>query len=140
MIRNISYHTLELKQEIVKSVGRSFSLLDRFRLRGIGSQRYQVLKASNNLAALFARDGAANFCNIELRRRGVMLRFRSKQETFGWLVPYRLLSVFKDSSSFTLYGGRESIQLKAAQNAKLKSDFINKMIRLKAEAAEYFTP
>jgi len=140
MIRNISYHKLELKQEIYDYVGRSFPLVARFKLKGIGSQRYQVLTASKKLADLFARDSAANFCNIELRTKGIMLRFRSKQETFGWLIPYRLLTVFKDGISLSLYDGRESIQLKAAQNAQLKTDFINKMIRLKAEASETSPP
>ena len=134
MIRNISYHTLELKQEITETVGNAYSMIARFKLRGVGSQRYRVLEASENLRTLFERDSAANFCNIELRQAGIMLRFRSKQETYGWLIPYRSLTIFKGESSFSIYDGTESLRLEAAHNAKLKVDFIHKMIRIRAES------
>ena len=134
MIRNISYHTLELKQEIDETVGASYSLIDRLKLKGIGSQRYQVVEASEELRLLFARDNAGNFCNIELRRRGIIIRFRSKQETYGWLIPYRKLTVYKSSASFSIYDGNASLKLQAAHNAKLNGDFIRKLISVKAQS------
>jgi hypothetical protein len=134
MIVNISYHTLELKQLISETVGGSFSMLTRFKLKGIGSQRYRVAEASEQLWLLFGRDNAGNFCNIELRKQGIIIRFRSKQETFGWLIPYRKLTIYKSGSNFSVYDGKEKIRLQAAHNAKLNGSFIRKLISVKADA------
>ncbi len=133
MIKNISYNTLELRQQIKETVGVSFSLLTRFKLKGIGSQRYRVTEATENIRLLFDRDNAGNFCNIELRTKGIIIRFRSKQETYGWLIPYRNLTVYKSGSTFSVYDGKETLRLQAAHNAKLRGDFIRKMVRIKAE-------
>ena len=109
-------------------------MITRFKLGGIGSQRYRVAEASKDLWSLLMRDNAGNFCNIELRTQGIIVRFRSKQETFGWLIPYRKLTIYKSGSHFSLYDGKDTFRLEPAHNAKLKAGFINKMVRLKAEA------
>ncbi|MCG8306405.1 MAG: hypothetical protein MI975_03375 [Cytophagales bacterium] len=133
MIRNISYNTKELRREIRETVGKPFSMIKRFRLKGNGSQRYVILEASDELFQLITRDNNANFCNIELRENGIILRFRSKLETFGWILPYRLLSVFKSENSIAIFAGSEFVRLKPAHNATLNFKFIRKLLELKSE-------
>ena len=133
MIRNISYNTKELRQEINDTVGKSYSFLKRIKLKGNGSQRYELIEASDELESLIKRDLNTNFCNIELRENGIILRFRSKLETFGWIVPYHTLSIFKADHNFTIFSGAEFVRLKAAHNASLNFSFIKKLVNLKSE-------
>ena len=138
MIKNISYHTRELKEEIDAAIGKPFSVFQRLKMKGIGSQRYQVLQASAALQKIFDGDGSLNVCNIELRQGGIILRFRSRQETYGWMVPYYLLTVFKTAETLSLFGGPEQIKLIPAHNASLDEGFIHKLIRVKANQTSDF--
>jgi hypothetical protein len=139
MIRNISFNDKELKEEIIHLVGRSFSLLKRFKLGGIGSQRLVSIDASHNIRELFELDNKTNFCNIELREKGIILHFRSRLETFGWMVPYYALSVFKSENSYSLYAKSDFVKLKAAHNSALNHRFIQKLLKLKNESNGHFT-
>ena len=136
MILNISYHTPELKEAIELAVGKPFTWIRRFKMKGIGSQRYQVVHASQSLKELFDRDGSLNVCNIELRQAGIILRFRSRQETYGWMVPYYLLTIFKTDDGLSLFGGSDQIKLIPAHNASLKDGFIRKLIQVKADQTQ----
>ena len=138
MILNISYHTRELKEEIDTAIGKPFPVLQRLKMKRIGSQRYQVLQASATLQELFNRDGSLNVCNIELRQGGIILRFRSRQETYGWMVPYYLLTVYKTEDTFSLFGGTEYIKVIPAHNASLDQEFMRKLIRIKANYTQDF--
>lgn len=133
MIRNISYNTKELREEFLTHTGKSLSLYKRITMGGNGSQRYVIVEASNELENLANRDNKTNFCNIELRQKGLILRFRSKLETYGWLVPYYLLSVFKSEDSLSIYAGPEFVRLKAAHNSSLDHKFILKILSAKSE-------
>ena len=133
MLRNISYNTKELRQEINDAVGRSFSFVKRIKLKGNGSQRYELIEASKELEDLIGRDNNTNFCNIELRENGIILRFRSKLDTYGWMVPYRSLSIFKSDYNFSIFAGAEFVRLKAAHHATLNFKFLNKLVQLKSE-------
>ena len=138
MIRNISFNDKELKEEIIQLVGKSFSLLSRFKMGGIGSQRYVSVEASPMIQELFEHDNKTNFCNIELREKGIILHFRSRLETFGWIVPYHLLSVFKSDDSYSIYAASDFVKLKAAHNSSLNHRFIQKLLKLKNESNAHF--
>ena len=138
MIRNISYNSKELLEEIISSVGKSIPYLKRIRLRGIGSQRYVLFEASKELEELISRDNNTNFCNIELRQKGIILRFRSKLETYGWLVPYHLLSIFKSEDYYSIFAGAEFVRLKAAHNSSLNHKFIKKLLHQRTEYIQGF--
>ena len=104
-------------------------------MKGIGSQRFQVLQASTDFQKLFDRDGSMNVCNIELRQRGIMLHFRTRQETYGWVMPYHALTVFKTDNTLSLFGGAYQVKLMPAHNAPLDQGFIRKLIQVKANQA-----
>lgn len=133
MVRNISYNKKELREEILLVVGKAFSLLKRLRLGGIGSQRFVMVEASDELEQLAKLDNKTNFCNIELRERGIILRFRSRLETYGWVVPYYLLSIFKNDDHFSLFAGAEFVRLAPAHNASLNTKFLRKMLEMKSQ-------
>lgn len=138
MIRNFSYNYKEVSEEIDKSVGKSYSLLKRLKLGGSGSQRFVIVEAFNGLELLLEGDNRTRFCNIELREQGIILHFRARLENYVWVVPYRLLSLFKSDDTISVFAGAEFVRLKAAHNAKLNHSFIQKLLDLKAEQFSRF--
>lgn len=132
MVRNISYNRKETREEILFEVGKSLSIFKRLRMGGNGSQRFVIIEASNELEELANLDNKTNFCNIELRERGIILRFRSRLETYAWVVPYYLLSVFKNETHFSLFAGAEFVRLTPAHNASLNTKFLRKLLEMKS--------
>lgn len=133
MIKNISYNYKEVNEEISETVGKSYSFLKRLKLGGSGSQRYVFIEAFKDIERLYEGDNKTRFCNIELREKGIILHFRARQETYTWVVPYHMMSLFKSDDSFSIFAGAEFVRLKAAHNAKLNHSFVKKMLDLKAE-------
>jgi hypothetical protein len=133
MIRETTYNVKEVRQEIATVVGKSISFLKRLRMGGNGSQRFVIIEAFRELEVLIEVDNRSRFCNIELRENGIILHFRSRLETFAWLVPFHSLSLFKSDDTLSIFAGSEFVRVKAAHNAHLNHKFIHKILALKAE-------
>jgi len=136
MIKETTYNIKEIKNEIRELVGRPMSLLKRIRIGGNGSQRLVILEASKDIEELINFDNRSKFCNIELRDKGMIMHFRSRLETYAWIVPFHLLSLFKTDNSFAIYAGSEFVRLAPAHNSAINSKFFNKMLELKAELTQ----
>ena len=139
MILETTYPSKEIKKSINDAVGNPISFFRRIKLGGIGSQRFVFLEASKEFEHLIYADNKSQFCNIELRESGIILHFRSRLETFAWIVPYRLMSWFKSDNSFSIYAGVEFVRLAPAHNAALNNKFINKMLNLKSTRNEKYS-
>jgi len=137
MLRNISYNSKELKQEIREQTGNQFSLISRLKMGGIGSQRLVLIEASPKIQELLSFDNKTNFCNIELREKGIILHFRSRLETFGWIVPYHLISIFKSENHYSIYSGADFVKLSPAHNSSLNHRFIKKLLKMKHESSKH---
>src|SRR5690606_14004953 len=55
--------------------------------------------ASIEIHNLLLLDQNTNSCNIEIRPRGIIVRFRSLLETFGLVIPYYKLNLQKGGAS-----------------------------------------
>ena len=83
MLLNISYNDPTVKRQIEKAVGRPFSLKQRWKLGGIGSQKLMINSASIDIHNLLILDNNLKSCNLELRPLGIIVHFRSLLETYG---------------------------------------------------------
>ena len=134
MLVNVSYNDSKLKKEIDASVGLPFNLKKRFILKGIGSGKLLVKESSPSINSLFSLDQNLNTCSIELRTKGIIVRFRSLLETYALVIPYYKLNIFKgESNSYTIFCGSHKIRL--AANSDQIHSFFSKINRLKAEAS-----
>lgn len=133
MLIQVSYYSKEKKELIDSMVGQSFSLINRFKLRGIGSQRF-VLQDSPNLELtnLFENQTGTRYCNIELRPKGVIVWFRVKIDNWILVLPYHKLTIYKDNKALKLYLEKWKIILTPAYGAKLNKLFVQKLISQKA--------
>lgn len=98
MLANVSYNNKLQRDEIDALVGKPFTLLQRIKLGGVGSPKMYVTASSKEIDALFLLDHNDNICNIELRPKGIILRFRSLLETYAVVIPYYKLTLFKGTS------------------------------------------
>lgn len=88
MLLNISYNDPKQKKRIDEAVGKTFSLKERWRLSGIGSEKLIITSSSIDIHNLLMLDKNINSCNVELRPKGIIVRFRSLLETYGLIIPY----------------------------------------------------
>ena len=140
MIRNVSYNNKEIKQEITDAVGKPFRLVEKFRNKLYGSQRFLIFDCSETISKLLQLDTNLNHCNIELRAGGIIVRFRSILNTYGWVIPYYKLNLFKNEGHYAIYADGDYIRIKAAHNASLDHSFFRKVTELKSQFVQQYTP
>ena len=68
MIKNLSYNSKKNKAVLYELVGRPLSLIERFKLRGIGSNKLVITDASKEIVELLRLDNNINYCNIEIKK------------------------------------------------------------------------
>ncbi len=134
MLCNVSYNNKEMKEAVDELVGKAFSFRERLKLGGTGSPKLKIKEASSELAALLNLDNSINYCNIELRPRGLIISFRSILETYAWVVPYYRLSTFKSEDTWSFYCDKEYVKLKNSLGFNSVNEFFIKMQKLKSES------
>jgi hypothetical protein len=135
MLLPYSYHTKKTEKEIHNLVGKPIGLIDRIKLRGIGSQRFLVQEANTEIMELVNNQNTPPYTNIELRPRGIIIWFRVKLDNWVLVLPYRKLSVFKTAEQLIIHQDQWKLKLSAAHDASLNLKFCQKLMRLKAEMA-----
>ncbi len=133
MLVNTSYNEKKINEAIVELVGKPFGLMDNIKLNGIGSPRLDIIKTSEEIATLLSYDNNRNFCNIELRPKGIIIRFRSLLETFSLVIPYYKLVIFKPANSYTIHMDHHYISIDAPPKNKSVNSFIEKLNQFKTE-------
>lgn len=133
MLVNTSYNDKKINNTINDLVGNPFGLMDNFKLNGIGSPRLDISKTSEEIATLLSYDNNRNSCNIELRPKGIIIRFRSLLESYSLVIPFYKLVIFKPGNSFTFHIDHHFISIDASSNQKKINAFIEKLNQLKAE-------
>ena len=104
MLVNISYNDPEVKRRIEKAVGKPFSLQKRWQLGGIGSPKLFMNSFSIDIHNLLILDQNINQCNIELRPQGIIVRFRSLLATYGLIIPFYKLKIYKGKAKeYSIY-------------------------------------
>ena len=132
MLRNVSYNNPQINREILKAVGGSYSWVERIKFGGTGSPKLPLIEASSEIAELLNRDNNFNYCNIEICWNGVIIRFRSLLETYGLIIPFHQLSVFKaGNESYSMFLGEHKIKVEA-EGVKVHKFFI-RLLELRAK-------
>lgn len=132
MLLNVSYNNPEISRKIDAEVGKPFTLRERWSLGGIGSPKLFITTTSMEIRNLLILDNNIDSCNIELRPKGIILRFRSLLETYALVIPYYKLVVYKgDLGIYSIYRDHYFIKVKADTKAIQK--FFKKLLDYKAD-------
>ena len=131
MLRNVSYNNSIIKSEINDLLGKPFTIFEIIKLGGVGSPKYFILQTDIKITNLLNLDNNTNQCNIELRPKGIIISFRSLLETYGLVIPYYKLKLFKGQSNvYSIYIDEYFIKILA--NKKNEHEFIKKLNKFKS--------
>lgn len=137
VLANISYNNKMQRATIDEIVGKPFTLISRIKLGGIGSPKLHVITCSKEVNNLFLLDHNENTCNIELRPKGIVLRFRSLLETYALVIPYYKLTLFKGrSDAYSVHFEHYKVTV-SAQSEPVRV-FFKKIQKLKASVSENY--
>lgn len=136
MIYNLSHNDRKIKLEIDQQLGKAYSLLERIRMQGNGSPGLLISDADESINALLSHDGSLRKCNIELRPKGLIIGFKQRLETYGWIVPFHTLHLFKSDDSLRIYAGKHHLSLQWKGHDKPRDRFLLKLLQHKASHAE----
>ena len=132
MLLNVSYNDKTRTQKIDTAVGKPFSLKERWALGGIGSPKLFITETSMEIQNLLILDNNLNTCNIEIRPKGIIVRFRSLLETYGLIIPYYKLKIYKgDLAVYSIYKDHYFIKVKS--DTKAIQNFFKKLLDHKAD-------
>ncbi len=127
MILNTTYTERDQEERIDNLVGKKFGFIETLKLKGIGSKRMIINKASYKIESLLNKSQDINYVNIELRPKGVLLRIHATLKTYAWVIPYYQLVVFK-SLNTSIHAQGQFIQFKQDNRLRDNKGFFQKMM------------
>ena len=131
MLANVSYNNKKITAEVDSLVGKPFALKERWAMGGIGSPKLWITETSIEIRNLLILDNNLDSCNVEIRPKGIIVRFRSLLETFALVIPYYKLTLFKgDAFVYSMYMDHHFIKVKADQPNIQK--FFKKVMEIKS--------
>ncbi len=118
MLLNVSYNDKKITKKINEAVGKTIPLKERFAMGGIGSPKLYITEASIDIYNLLVLDNSTNTCNVEIRPNGIIVRFRSRLETYALIIPYYKLNVYKgDIGIYSIYMDHYFIKVRSDTKA-----------------------
>ena len=134
MLVNISYNEPKIRTTIDDLIGKPFTLRERWSMGGIGYGKLMITQTSIDIHNLLVLDQNINQCNIELRPKGIIIHFRSLLETYGLIIPYYKLKLYKGKAQeYSIYKDQYSIKVLA--NTKNIHSFFKKLNEQKTKNA-----
>jgi hypothetical protein len=134
MLLNVSYNNKEITRKIDKEVGKPFTLKERWAMKGIGSPKLFITEANVEIRNLLILDNNLDSCNVEIRPKGIIVRFRSLLETFALVIPFYKLTIYKgDFAVYSIY--RDHYFIKVRSDTKAVQKFFRKLLDYKIDTA-----
>lgn len=126
---NVSYYEKEVNDEIISWVGEPFGFITSLKMGGSGSPRMIIQDASEAIQPLLSKDKYIKYCNIEIRPKGLILRFRLRLDALAFVVSYKDMEVVKTDSGYMLRGHQQFFHLIPFKNVKQVAAFFVKIQR-----------
>jgi len=132
LLYNVTYHEAKIEREINELVGKPFSTMERIKMNGIGSGRLVIKEASEEILELINKSVDTAYTNIELRPKGVIVGIKSIHETYLWVIPYYLLTMYKNDGHISVYDSKLKMNLSYDKDGKSIMKFLSKVMGQKA--------
>ncbi|NNK59645.1 MAG: hypothetical protein HKP00_03430 [Flavobacteriaceae bacterium] len=132
MILDSTYHNKDHKKIINDLVGRSYTLIESWKLKGVGSKRMIITEVSPNMTQYLNKIADLNYANIEMRSGGILIYINKGLNNFTWIIPYYQLVIYKTNGASIHAQGRY-IHFKNNRTLKENKAFFSKMLNAKVE-------
>ncbi|GAB4160978.1 MAG: hypothetical protein Tsb0033_17710 [Winogradskyella sp.] len=127
MIINTTHHNPEHRQIISDLVGHPFSLVQKLKMKGIGSKRMIIDNVSPNMQGMMNRVSDINYANIELRPKGILVMINQGLKNFTWIIPYYQLVIYKVNGS-SLHAQGRFIHFRNSKTFRENKKFFDKLL------------
>ena len=118
-------------------VGQPYSFWEALKRGGVGSKRMIVNNLSPNLNFIINESSDINYANIEIRKKGILIRITKGLKNFTWAIPFYQLFFYK--SDFTsIHAQGRFIQFKNSKSFKENRRFFQSLMNEKIEFDEQF--
>lgn len=138
MIYNFSYRDHALIKVINETVGKPFGFMDRLRLKGIGSSRFVLQSASEDIERHLPSDQSLSNVSVELRPKGIIVHFKKFTEHYTWVIPYYRLTLYY-SNSFSIHSEGQFMKIASTSLKKHHQKFLRKLMDIKGAYAAQFS-
>ncbi|PQJ16126.1 hypothetical protein [Aureicoccus marinus] len=135
MIFNTTYKNEDYLFESDQQLGKSFSIMERIRLGGIGSGRLMIHQISPKLKLGKLEFSEIDYGNIELRPKGIIVHYTSKLERFSWVIPYYRLNLY-NAQFYSIHANGNFIQFEKNKNYKENKKFLDRMAQRKIDVLD----
>ena len=132
MILNTTHHNADHKQIIADIVGEPFGLLQKLKMKGIGSKRMIVDEVSPNMQGMMNTVADINYANIELRPKGILVMINQGLKNFTWIIPYYQLVIYKVNGS-SIHAQGKFIHFRNSKTFKENKSFFDKLLNEKVK-------
>ena len=136
MILNTTHIDKEKRDLINNLVGNPLSLWESL-FQNKGSHRMIIESFSEKFNKFFKTYNNLLYANIEIRKKGIIIRISINNETVSWLVPFYKLTIY-NSSLFSIHSNGNNIKFRKDRYYKINKNFINSLIEQKAVHSEKF--
>ncbi|TBM98525.1 hypothetical protein EYD45_16325 [Hyunsoonleella flava] len=137
MILNTTHPNREHKQLLEYLVGRSFTILESLKMKGVGSKRMIVGEVSPNMQSYLNSVSDINYANIELRKSGILIFINKGLQNFTWAIPYYQLVMYKTNGA-SIHAQGKFIHFKNNKTFKENRSFFKKMLDEKIRYDEQY--
>lgn len=129
MLLNITYNDPEVKKKINHLVGEPFSLLERIKQKGVGSPKLNIVASSIEIYNLLQLEQSRDTCNIELRKKGIIIGFQKRLEVYALVIPYYKLNIYKgESEVYSFHKDHYFIKVEVKSHENKAHQFISRII------------
>ncbi|MAB48987.1 MAG: hypothetical protein CMC76_10975 [Flavobacteriaceae bacterium] len=132
MLIDTTHHNSEHKQIISDLVGKPYSLVQKLKLRGVGSKRMIIDEVSPNLQQVLNTVSDINYGNIELRPKGILVHITKGLKNFTWIIPYYHLVIYKINGS-SIHAQGKFVHFRANKTFKENKKFFDKLVDQKTK-------
>ncbi len=127
MIINTTHHNKDHKKTLENFVGKSYSFWDSLKRGGVGSKRMIVKQLSPNLSYINNIISDLNYANIELRKKGILIRINKGLKNFTWAIPFYQL-VFYKTDFTSIHAQGRFIQFENSKTFKENKKFFENLL------------
>ena len=127
MIIDTTHHNKDHKKILENFVGKPYSLWDSLKRGGVGSKRMIIKKLSPNLNYIINIISDLNYANIELRKKGILIRINKGLKNFTWAIPFYQL-VFYKTDFTSIHAQGRFIQFENSRTFKENKKFFENLL------------
>jgi len=129
MLFKTSQNQRKVAEELIEISGKAYSIIEMFRSDIFGSPKYKILHMSSNTFNLdFEADEELIYCSIEIRKKGLALYFRHRNEEYILASRFNQFSFLNNDGIFEIQMDSTQMKLKISEEKRHKK-FLQRLIR-----------